>query len=70
MIDQNMLFVSHPAACFYSFRFDLRELMLLQASTYNGKHISFRKFLRGYSQHLENESIQLGTTGVAEEKKG
>ena len=32
--------------------------------------ISFRKFLNGYSQNLENESIQLGTTGAVEGKKG
>ena len=31
--------------------------------------ISFRKFLKDYSQNLENESIQLKTTGVVEGKK-
>ena len=31
--------------------------------------ISFRKFLNGCSQNLENESIQLGTRGAVEEKK-
>ena len=32
--------------------------------------ISFRKFLKGYPQNLENESIQLVTTGAVEGKKG
>ena len=31
--------------------------------------ISFRKFLNGFSQNLETESIQLRTTGAVEEKK-
>ena len=34
------------------------------------ENISFRKFLKSYSQNLENESIQLGTTGAVERKKG
>ena len=33
------------------------------------ENISFRKFLKGYSQNLENGSIQLGTTGAVEEKR-
>ena len=32
--------------------------------------ISFRKYLKGYSQNLEKKSIQLGTTGAVEEKNG
>ena len=32
--------------------------------------ISFRNFLNGYSQNLENESIQLGTTDAVEVEKG
>ena len=32
--------------------------------------ISFRKFLKHYSQNLENESIHTGTTGDVEGKKG
>ena len=31
---------------------------------------SFRKFLKGYPQNLENESIRLGTAGAVEGKKG
>ena len=33
------------------------------------ENISFRKLLKGYSQNLENESIQLGTTGAVEGRK-
>ena len=33
------------------------------------ENISFRKLLKGYSQKLENESIQLGTTGAVEGRK-
>ena len=32
--------------------------------------ISFTNFLNGYSQNLENESIQLGTADAVEEEKG
>ena len=31
--------------------------------------MSFTKFLKGYSENLENESIQLGNTGAVERKK-
>ena len=32
--------------------------------------ILFRNFLNGYSQNLENQSIQLETTGAVQGKKG
>ena len=33
------------------------------------ENISFRKFLKGYSQSLENGSMQLRTTGAVEGKR-
>ena len=78
IIGRNKCFVSHPVACFYRFHCNLRELMppLLKKNFCIDcrrqlimESMSFRKFLVGCSQNLENESIPLGTTGAVEGKK-
>ena len=52
-----------PLLLYEHFYIDCRPQPIMES-------ISFRRFLKGNSQNLEDESIQIGTTGAVEGENG